>query len=217
MLINAICAAVCVGAVELAAGASLTAEFIDRDGAPVDEVVVYALPTSASHETANAPRSGVMDQRGEQFAPHVLVVQTGATIEFPNHDSVNHHVYSFSEPKTFELPLYKGSVYPPMVFDRPGIVVLGCNIHDHMEAHIVVVDTPYFSMSGRDGVARIDDMPPGEYVLHVWTPRLAAESLPGPKAVRLADGETLSITIRFTDRLRPVHTAERDSLNWSRY
>ena len=91
---------------------------------------------------------------------------------------MSHHVYSFSETKTFELPLYKGDVYPPVLFDQPGIVVLGCNIHDGMLGYVVVVDTPHFARTNEQGVALIDGVPNGDYAVTVWTPRVRPASLP---------------------------------------
>ena len=97
-----------------------------------------------------------MDQRGSQFVPHVLPVQAGTSVTFPNSDQIRHQVYSFSASKRFELPLYAGTSASPIRFDQPGIVVLGCNIHDWMIGYVVVLDTPYFGKTGerRQGAAR---------------------------------------------------------------
>jgi hypothetical protein len=129
---------------------------------------------------------------------------------------VSHHVYSFSKTKTFELPLYKGDVYPPEVFDQPGIVVLGCNIHDGMLGYVVVVDTPHFGVTNEQGVALIDGVPNGEYVMHAWTSRVRSESLPAAEPVAVADG-TAVVEIRITGRLAPAHAHGASSLTWERY
>ena len=97
-----------------------------------------------------------MTQQNRQFAPRALVVQAGTSVHFPNLDTVRHHVYSFSPAKPFELKLYAGTPSAPVVFDKAGVVVLGCNIHDRMSGWIVVVDTPYFARSDASGQARID-------------------------------------------------------------
>jgi hypothetical protein len=97
----------------------------------------------------------------------VSVVQTGASVSFPNRDKVKHHVYSFSPAKTFELKLYSGVPSTPVVFDKAGTVVLGCNIHDQMLAFIRVVDTPYFALSDSSGKATIN-VPNGAHTLYVW-------------------------------------------------
>ncbi|MBF0503198.1 MAG: methylamine utilization protein [Candidatus Riflebacteria bacterium] len=104
--------------------------------------------------------------------PRVTAIQTGTQIEFPNHDTVQHHVYSFSKPKRFDLPLYKTETPQPVLFDKPGVVVLGCNIHDWMKAYVYVTDTPYFSKCGADGILKISNLPPGTYNIEFWHPQL---------------------------------------------
>ena len=93
----------------------------------------------------------VMDQLDRAFVPDLLVVPVGSTVSFPNSDSVSHQIYSFSSAKRFQLPLYRGKPYPPVLFDQTGVVTLGCNIHDEMLAYLVVTDAPYFGRSDRAG------------------------------------------------------------------
>jgi hypothetical protein len=100
----------------------------------------------------------------------VTVVQTGTAVEFPNNDTVRHHVYSFSQPKRFEIKLYAGKPGQPITFDKPGEVVIGCNIHDWMEAYVLVVESPYFGKTGPDGQVRIANLPAGRYRLQLWHP-----------------------------------------------
>lgn len=95
-----------------------------------------------------------MAQQGKQFLPGVLVVPVGTSVHFPNRDSVRHHVYSFSPAKKFELKLYTGTPANPVVFERAGVVTLGCNIHDRMVGWIVVVDTPYYAQAA-EGAAQV--------------------------------------------------------------
>jgi plastocyanin len=135
-------------------------------GAAEDTVIVFdpldAAP-AASHDTA------VIDQINKRFVPRVSVVRTGTTITFPNSDRIRHQVYSFSPAKTFTLKLYAGSPKTPVTFDHPGLVVLGCNIHDNMVAFVGVVDSPYFAKTADSGVASLS-LPAGRYRLHVWHP-----------------------------------------------
>lgn len=210
------CLATACGAAAASAG-TLNVEVTDRDGDPVNEVVVYAMPVGSPTPTRLPEKPLVMSQNHERFSPHILVAQTGSSVSFPNEDTVSHHVYSFSKPKVFELPLYKGTAYPPVVFDHPGVVDIGCNIHDHMEAHIVVVDTPYFALSGDDGVARLENLPAGEYSVEVYTPRLRASALPQATPIELGSSPDMVLSIRFEDRLRPPHATESGSLSWSHY
>jgi len=102
----------------------------------------------------------------------VLAIEVGTSVNFPNRDNIRHHVYSFSSPKKFELPLYIGTPAAPVVFDSPGVVVLGCNIHDWMVAYVYVLPTPHFARTGADGRARIEDVPAGAHEIRVWHPRL---------------------------------------------
>jgi len=205
----------CGGSCAGATAATLAVQVSDRDGDPVAEVVVYATPLGLTPPRELPAKPLVMTQNHERFSPHVLVAQTGTAVSFPNEDTVSHHVYSFSKPKSFELPLYKGTAYPPVIFDQPGIVDIGCNIHDRMEAHIVVVDTPYFALTAADGRASLEDLPPGEYAVGLYTPRLRAA--PETARVTLNDATDAVLPIRFEDRLRPPHEAQSGSLSWSHY
>lgn len=176
----------------LAGAATLTIDVRNTRGAPVQEAVVYAL-REGRESGPPARRTAVMDQRNRMFVPHVLPIQTGTAVEFPNSDDVRHQVYSFSDPKKFQLPLYAGTPSSPIVFDKPGEVVLGCNIHDRMSAYIVVVDTPHFAASGREGRVTLANLPPGRYMVHVWHADLRAD----PVAVTVgATDRDLSFVVR---------------------
>ena len=92
-----------------------------------------------------------MNQVGRTFVPHVLPVAVGTRVHFPNYDQIHHHVYSFSRTKTFELPLYRGEEAPPVLFDKPGVVKLGCNIHDWMAGIVLVLPYRHFAMTDAEG------------------------------------------------------------------
>ena len=109
-----------------------------------------------------------MNQINKTFVPAVLPIQAGTRVHFPNRDQIHHHVYSFSRTKSFELPLYRGEDARPVLFDKPGVVKLGCNIHDWMSAIILVLPTPWFAMTDADGRYLLRGMPPGEYTLTAW-------------------------------------------------
>ena len=160
-----------------------------------------------------------MDQAHNAFVPHILIVQTGTSVLFPNNDVVSHHVYSFSEPKTFELPLYKGNGHPPLVFDRPGVVVLGCNIHDSMLGYIFVVDTPHFASTDAQGALSLDGLSTDDYSLRVWTPRLRANDMPAPRTIKVAADGTQTISIKLEGKLAPdfYEGGRVSSLPWTRY
>lgn len=145
---------------------NLTVSVTDAAGQPLADAVVYAEALAPGPQ--KPPRDAVIEQKGRKFLPMVTVVQTGASITFPNNDTVRHHIYSFSPAKSFEQKLYSGVPEKPVRFDKGGTVVLGCNIHDQMVAYVQVVDTPHFAKSGADGKARIDGLPAGGYRLKAW-------------------------------------------------
>jgi len=151
-----------------ASAANLSAQLTDMNGALLDDAVIFATPLKGTLPKA---RGAIVDQVNKEFVPLVSVIQTGTAVTFPNKDNIRHHVYSFSAPKVFDLKLYSGVPASPVVFDKPGLVVLGCNIHDWMLAYVLVVDTPYFAKSGK-GAARIENVPNGEYEVRAWHPRL---------------------------------------------
>jgi plastocyanin len=117
-------------------------------------------------ETAPA----VMDQRNLRFAPRVLAVQAGTTVDFPNSDRVFHNVFSFKDGKKFDLGLYPVGATKLVQFDRPGVSRLFCNIHPNMAAYVVAVDSPYYAVSEEDGTFVLPDVPPGSYTFHAWSP-----------------------------------------------
>jgi len=162
----------------------------DARGKVVRDAVVYAVPEGRTLPLAR--RTAVMDQKNRMFIPHVLAVQTGTAVRFPNSDDIRHHVYSFSPAKPFQLPLYKGTPANPEVFDKAGVVTLGCNIHDQMTAFIVVVDTPYFEKTAANGRAALHDLDAGRYTLRVWYPDMRDE--PKPQSITVTGNERLGAT-----------------------
>lgn len=153
-----------------ASAATLEVSMRQADGSPVaDAVVTLQGPAGAPAGVLKAN----MDQRGQRFAPHVLAVHTGTQVRFPNSDNIRHQVYSFSAAKRFELRLYEGTPSEPLLFDKPGVVVLGCNIHDWMLGYIYVTDDPHFGVSDAQGQVRLEQLPPGDYHATLWHPQLA--------------------------------------------
>ena len=158
-----------------AAAEPLLVRLLDTRGQPVKDAVVTFRPAgAAAHKPAMSGRYTV-SQKDLQFHPFVLVVPVGARVSFPNRDPMRHHVYSFSPAKRFELKLFAKDQSRSVVFDKPGVVALGCNIHDGMTAFIVVSNSPYTAKSGADGIARIS-APAGGGHLSVWHPYLRARA-----------------------------------------
>lgn len=181
-----------------ASGATLGVEVRDARGAAAANAVVYAVPVDrpAPALKRNAIPNKIMDQKNRMFVPHILPIQTGTTVSFPNSDDIRHQVYSFSPAKTFQLPLYKGTPGTPIVFDKPGVVALGCNIHDRMSAYIVVVDTPHFGMTAKTGHVELTNLPAGKYLVHAWNPEMADEPPPVAVTLEATERKTIPFAIR---------------------
>lgn len=141
-----------------------TATFQDR---PLADAVVWI---DAPAQGAPAPRRAVLDQRNLKFSPRVLAVQVGTTVDFPNNDRVFHDVFSFRDGKRFELGLYPVGAVKHVPFDRPGLSRVFCNIHPGMAAYILVVDSPYFAVSDREGRFSLPEVPAGPVPYHAWRP-----------------------------------------------
>ena len=197
--------------VTLAQARGIDVAVLDADGNPVPEVAVYVVQEGVG--SRSTPGNAVMDQRDARFEPHVLVIQKGALVEFPNSDVVAHHVYSFSKPNNFALPLYKGDPHNPVKFAHDGIVTLGCNIHDHMLAYIVVVDTDVFGITDENGMltVEVDDVST-ELSVNIWSPRIRDKDL----SQSLSDSSS-SATFSLRKKLRPPHHDNSDSVQWSEY
>ena len=168
--------------------APVSVQIADAAGRALSDAVVLLEPVPGKVPVKPMPQAQIAQEK-RQFAPRVTLITVGTAVNFPNFDTVRHHVYSFSKAKTFEIKLYAGVPSQPVVFDKPGIAVLGCNIHDRMAAWVVVADTPWHAMSGADGLARIADAPPGAYQLSVWHAGLAANSPPVTRKVQLGAAE----------------------------
>jgi plastocyanin len=184
---------VCALGVMGAGAADLQVRVENASATSLADAIVYAVPVTPAVRTA--PAKATIDQVNRQFVPRVSVVQTGASIEFPNSDNIRHAVYSFSPAKTFTLKLYAEKPANPVVFDKSGVVVLGCTIHDHMIAWVVVVDTPYFGHTDQSGAATLAALPPGDYRLYAWHEPMA-DPTPG-EALHVEAAPQASRTVRL--------------------
>ncbi|MCC7032038.1 MAG: hypothetical protein IT179_04295 [Acidobacteria bacterium] len=136
------------------------------------------------------PRRVALGQRDLQFNPGLLIIQRGTPVDFPNQDDLYHNVFSYSKTKRFDLGRYRKDEKPPVItFDRVGIVRLACEIHEHMEGVILVVDTPYFQKTDADGAYRLEGLPAGRFVLKAWV----SEKLVYERPVVLTPGATLRV------------------------
>ena len=196
-------------AADEAVAATVSGRVTTPDGKAVAEAVVFVNAPAPS--TVSAPPRADMNQIGKTFVPAVLPIVAGTRVYFPNSDQIQHHVYSFSRTKSFELPLYRGEEAPPVLFDKPGVVKLGCNIHDWMSAIILVLPSPHFAMTDADGRYSIRDLPPGDYSLVAWHERgrEKTEELTRPVKVAVA-GAVVDFELSLADeRKRPARHGVR--------
>jgi len=174
----------------------------DSAGKPLPQAVAVLEPVNAKLPVK--PMAGIeVSQAKRQFQPAFTVVTVGTPVTFPNFDTVRHHVYSFSPNKTFELKLYAGVPNQPVLFDKPGMAVLGCNIHDNMAAWVLVVDSPLHARSGTDGKARITAVPTGAYRLRVWHPGQPANVEPAAVQISVAEADA-DAAVRLNVTLNPL-------------
>ena len=182
---------------------SVAFRFTDQDDAPVVDVVLSLHPLDAPPPSAAADRRLEIPQQGQEFLPYVSAIRKGARLVLPNTDTVEHHVYSQSEAATFNFPLYQPGTAESVVLDKTGVVTIGCNIHDWMIAHVVVVDTPWFGTSGGDGIVSLSGLPAGRYRAEIWQPRLRRAL---EQELVVADegsvSESLSLALRPDRRIR---------------
>jgi len=185
-----------------AAGGTLSVAVKDSKGAPVADAVVALVPLDVPAPPVSVEPREIVQQQ-QEFSRYVTVVQTGSQVQFPNRDTVQHHVYSLSKPKKFEFPLYNPGQAESVAFDVSGMVTLGCNIHDWMVAYLYVVPTPYFAQTGAPGEAAVT-APAGRYRLEVLHPRLGTAVT---AEIILAEGA--AVERAFTLTLKPDRRIRR--------
>jgi plastocyanin len=201
-----------LAAVQASLAASLEALVRDGTRKPLADAVVYAIP-GTPHEARPGKAPVAVEQLDREFVPYVTAVQVGTTVTFPNRDPILHHVYSFSPAKSFEIKLYTGKSPVEVLFDKPGVVTLGCNIHDWMIGYILVVPTPYFAKADAQGVARLRDLPAGAYDIHVWHPQQRAALAPQRLTLESASAPSLDLTVEAAAR-KPKYKPPLDRLKY---
>jgi len=185
----------------LAHAGSLTVSAQQHNGKPLAGAVVTVDAEMPVLPPAPALKA-TMDQLNLAFVPDVLVVPVHSTVQFPNSDVISHQVYSFSSARRFQLPLYRGKPYPPVTFDEPGLVTLGCNIHDNMLAYIVVTRAPFFGRTDVNGQWSAANLPAGRYRLRLWHP-LLNEPLDVERLIEAGAGHDV-VELRLSRGLRPA-------------
>lgn len=175
--------------------ATVTITIRQADGTPLTDGVVLVDSAAAPRPVPHGPY--VMEQKQIAFQPHVLIVPVGAQVAFPNRDSVRHHVYSFSKAKRFDLKLYGREDQRSIVFGTPGVVALGCNIHDTMSGFVIVTATPFYARTDAQGRVTIPGVPAGAVTLRLWSPSIRASgNVLAQAAMVPAAGYATTLTIR---------------------
>ncbi|MCF7687424.1 MAG: hypothetical protein K9M98_00675 [Cephaloticoccus sp.] len=197
----------CLGLTHSGNGATTDLTFaINSETRPLQDAVASLMPLDFAPPPPT-PAEVVIAQENKEYDPYVTVIRVGTEAMFPNRDNVQHHLYSVSKPKRFEKPLYASGTSESVVFEKTGLVTLGCNIHDWMVAYVLVVPTPWFVKTGTDGVAHLRGMPPGRYQLEVWHPRLSKSE---SREVTLMAGENtleaISLKLKPDRRIRRAPT-----------
>ena len=183
-----------------ASPAQVTVQVVSANDKPLANAAVYL--DSAEARAAVQPLKRVeITQEQRRFVPTLTVIPLGSRVHFPNLDNVRHHVYSFSPAKPFELRLYAGTPADPVVFDKPGIAVLGCNIHDAMVAWVVVVETPYYGRTDADGRLTLPQVPAGTYRLRAWHADLPAGSPISDEALQVGPTPT-AVRVRLSTTVK---------------
>jgi plastocyanin len=167
-------------------------------------IVVWLMPLGAAAATPPSISAGhpapQIAQINKSFDPHVLVIQVGTPVQFPNRDPFLHNVFSLFDGKRFDLGFYEAGSSKTVHFDRPGVSFLFCNIHPEMSGAVVAVDTPYFGVSDRNGRVVIQEVPDGRYQLNVWYERSLPEDLKAAgRAVTISDASRALEPVRVVE------------------
>lgn len=172
----------------MAAAATVSIDVRSADGKPLAGAVVMVDTATKPAAPVRLDYSYVMAQQNIAFSPHVLIVPVGSSVSFPNRDKVRHHVYSFSKARKFDLKLYGKDETRSVVFDKAGVVALGCNIHDAMSGFIHVVDTPFAAQTDANGHVALTAVPAGGATVRIWHPSIRAGDNMLAQAVTIAPG-----------------------------
>ncbi|MCJ7591195.1 MAG: methylamine utilization protein [Woeseiaceae bacterium] len=210
------CALIALLGMNVAVAGVIEVRVVGSDGQPVQNVAVFIKQAGVPSTAGETPEPVVMDQRDVRVVPHILIVEKGALVSFPNSDAVAHHVYSFSRPNNFVLPLYKGTPPAPVEFAHDGVVTLGCNIHDDMLGYIVVVDTPVFGLTDEHGSISLSvDDAASNYEINIWSPRIRDSNDPLVQSVSAIPAD--DVTFKLQKSLRPPHDGQSESVGWDEY
>ncbi|MEM8981830.1 MAG: methylamine utilization protein [Pseudomonadota bacterium] len=199
-----------------ATAATMTVRVVGPDGEPVPEVAVYVEQTGVPWTPASEPQLATMAQVNREFSPQILIVEKGTRVAFPNQDTVAHHVYSFSKPNDFVLPLYKGNDADPVSFDFGGVAILGCNIHDLMVGYVVVVEASVYGITDDNGAVQLQVSDTATaFTINGWGARIKRADLPLRRRV---DPQSAAEVVFTLSNAPYVQTEEQNgSVKWDDY
>jgi plastocyanin len=200
---------------EAVAATNLDVTVLTVEGKPLAGAVITADPEGGP-QTTPPPVKATIVQADLAFAPDLLVIPVGSSVDFPNNDTVGHQIYSFAPAKSFQLPIYRGNPYPPVRFDKPGLVTLGCNIHDAMLAYIVVTDARFYGRTDASGRWKVPDMPTGKVKVTVWHPRLREGPSGLERETQVPGTGHAELGVRLSKPLRPAPVKDRPH-SWDAY
>jgi plastocyanin len=185
----------------------------DGRGAPVEGAVVMLQASSGTSLASRLVRRDFsVGQLDREFVPKVSIAAVGSRVTFPNRDTVQHSVYSFSKAKSFEIPIYAGESPQVITLDKAGVIAIGCNIHDWMAAYIVVADAPIAELTKADGTVTVSDLPRGKYTARVWHPQL--KNSEATQEFTMLDAES---RVELKLELAPTRTRYKPPLNLKQY
>lgn len=173
-----------------ASAADLSGKVIPQGLRTAEGIFVYVVKAEVPEDALK--QKYVMDQRQLTFIPHILPIMVGAEVDFPNNDQVGHNVFSLSSIKKFNLGSYKTGLSKTMKFDKPGVVEIRCDVHQEMNAYILVLKNPYFAVTDKDGQFTISGLAPGEYQVKTWHPKLKSSK----KKVEITKSNDLKIEFK---------------------
>jgi len=190
---------------------SVSYSVFDTDDKPVVDAVVRLSPVDTDAGLPAASEEKVIDQYRQAYEPLVTVMTVGSAVRFKNSDPFGHHVYSFSQAKQFEFRQPTRGTTDPLLLDKPGLIALGCNIHDHMLAYIFVSDSPNVAISDSDGKVQLASLAPGTYTATIWHPRLKGDPI---EQEIIVTGSELSAQVSLD--LKPPRRVRKSSYSGDR-
>jgi plastocyanin len=182
----------------------------DGHGHPLSDAVIELSPADSSSSTpaTKLPADSIINQRHETFLPLVTLIHKGGRVIFTNNDTTMHQVYSFSDIKQFAFEIDEGERSQPVVFDKPGIAAIGCNIHDQMITYVYVAAQPFAGLSSNAGQAVMEKVPEGKYHGAVWHPQLPPGARPPTFDLVVIGANTrtaIALPVTPAARKKPMH------------